>query len=232
MLVVFIRTLILYIIVIVAMRLMGKRQIGQLQPFELAVAIMISELASVPMQNTGIPLINGIVPILTMLAAQILISLISLKSIKARNVICGKPSFLISNGKLNEDIFRNELYTINDLLEQLRNKDIYDIADVEYAILETNGQLSVIPKGLKKAATAEDLNLNVQNIGPAIDLIIDGELIEMNLEKANMSESRLKKELKKMKIESIEDCFFASVSSDGTLFCQANKVRVRGVGKK
>lgn len=232
MLVVFIRTLILYIIVIVAMRLMGKRQIGQLQPFELAVAIMISELASVPMQNTGIPLINGIVPILTMLAAQILISLISLKSIKARNVICGKPSFLISNGKLNEDIFRNELYTINDLLEQLRNKDIYDIADVEYAILETNGQLSVIPKGLKKAATAEDLNLNVQNIGPAIDLIIDGELIEMNLEKANMSESRLKKELKKMKIESIEDCFFASVSSDGTLFCQAKKGRVRGVGKK
>jgi uncharacterized membrane protein YcaP (DUF421 family) len=161
--VVFIRTLILYIVVIIAMRIMGKRQIGQLQPFELAVAIMISDLASVPMQNTGIPLINGIIPILTMLAAQILISFIALKSTKARNIICGRPSILISAGKINEKVFRNELYTLNDLLEQLRNKDIYNIADVEYAILESNGQLSVIPKGSKRNVTPKDLNIIVKN---------------------------------------------------------------------
>ena len=142
MLVVFARTLILYVLVVIVMRIMGKRQIGQLQPFELVIAIMISELASVPMQNTGIPLINGIIPILTLLVAQITMSFISLKSTKARGVICGKPSILIENGRINEKELRKEMYTINDLLEQLRIKNFQNIADVEFAILETNGQLA------------------------------------------------------------------------------------------
>lgn len=223
MLVVFIRTLILYIIVIIAMRIMGKRQIGQLQPFELAVAIMISDLASVPMQNTGIPLINGIIPILTMLAAQILISYISLKSIKARNIICGRPSILISGGKINEKVFRNELYTFNDFLEQLRNKDIYNIADVEYAILESNGQLSVIPKASKKNVTPEDLNISGKYEAPAIDLIIDGDLIENNLDQVKLDKPLLELELKKLGIQSIKDVLFASMDSDGKLFCQAKE---------
>ncbi len=220
MLVVFIRTLILYIVVIIAMRIMGKRQIGQLQPFELAVAIMISELASVPMQNTGIPLVNGIIPILTMLAAQILISFISLKSTKARTIICGRPSVLIAGGKIIEQVFRKELYTLNDLLEQLRSKDIYNIADVEYAILETNGQLSVIPKSGKSKVTREDLNISGQYEAPAVEIIIDGDLIDSNLKLANISKAKLESELKKMNIQSTKDVFFASVGSDGQLFCQ------------
>ncbi len=223
MLVVFLRTLILYIIVIIAMRIMGKRQIGQLQPFELAVAIMISELASVPMQNTGIPLVNGIIPILTMLAAQILISFIALKSSKARDIICGRPSILISSGKINEQVFRNELYTLTDLLEQLRSKDIYDLADVEYAILETNGQLSVVPKASKRNATPEDLNISVKYEAPAIELIIDGDLVTRNLEKANIDRKTLELELKKIGINSIKDVFFASIDSDKKLFCQAKE---------
>lgn len=220
MLVVFIRTLILYIVVIIAMRIMGKRQIGQLQPFELAVAIMISELASVPMQNTGIPLVNGIIPILTMLAAQIRISFISLKSTKARTIFCGRPSVLISGGKIMEQVFRQELYTLNDLLEQLRNKDIYNIADVEYAILETNGQLSVIPKAGKSTIIREDLNISGKYEAPAIEIIIDGDLIEENLKLANFSKAKLESELKKMNIKSTKDVFFACVGSDGQLFCQ------------
>lgn len=223
MLVVFIRTLILYIVVIIAMRIMGKRQIGQLQPFELAVAIMISDLASVPMQNTGIPLINGIIPILTMLAAQILISFISLKSTKARNIICGRPSILISAGKINEKVFRNELYTLNDLLEQLRNKDIYNIADVEYAILESNGQLSVVPKGSKRNITPKDLNINVKNEAPAIDLIIDGDLLVSNLKFVNLDKTALELKLNKIGIKRIKDVLFASMDSDGKLFCQAKE---------
>ncbi len=223
MLVVFLRTLILYIVVIIAMRIMGKRQIGQLQPFELAVAIMISELASVPMQNTGIPLVNGIIPILTMLAAQILISFISLKSSKARDIICGRPSILISAGKINEEVFRNELYTLTDLLEQLRSKDIYDISDVEYAILETNGQLSVVPKAAKRNVTPEDLNIVVKDEAPAIDLIIDGDLVYKNLGRVNMDKVTLEIELNKIGIKRIEDVFFASVNSDGKLFCQAKE---------
>lgn len=223
MLVVFIRTLILYIVVIIAMRIMGKRQIGQLQPFELAVAIMISDLATVPMQNTGIPLINGIIPILTMLAAQILISFIALKSTKARDIICGRPSILISAGRINEKVFRNELYTINDLLEQLRSKDIYNIADVEYAILETNGQLSVVPKAAKRMITPEDLNIIAKYEAPAIDLIIDGDLIAANLEHVNLDKPMLEKELNKLGIKRIKDVFFASMDSDSKLFCQVKE---------
>lgn len=220
LLVVFLRTLILYIIVIIAMRIMGKRQIGQLQPFELAVAIMISELASVPMQNTGIPLINGIIPIMTMLAAQITISFVALKSTKARNVICGRPSILISAGKINEQVFRSELYTLTDFMEQLRSKNIYNIADVEYAILETNGQLSVIPKANKRCATPEDLSISAKYEGPAIDLIIDGELMENNLKLVDLDKNLLEIELNKIGIKKIKDVFFASIDSDKQLFCQ------------
>jgi uncharacterized membrane protein YcaP (DUF421 family) len=179
-LVAFVRTLILYIIVIVVMRMMGKRQIGQLQPFELVVAIMISELAAVPMQDTRIPLINGIVPILTLLLAQIALSFISLKSTKARALICGKPSILINNGRINESVLRNEMYTLNDLLEQLRSKDVANIADVEFAILETNGQLSVIPKSQKRPVTPKDLNIPTNYEGLPLDLIIDGDVIHNN----------------------------------------------------
>lgn len=225
MLVVFIRTIILYTIVIIAMRIMGKRQIGELQPFELAVAIMISDLASVPMQNLGIPLLHGIIPILTMLSIQIIISFITLKSTRARSIICGKPSVLISAGKINESVFQNELYTINDLLEQLRSKNIYNIADVEYAILESNGQLSVIPKAAKRNVTPEDLNLNVKYEAPAIELIIDGDLINENLKKVNLDKSMLEVELNKMGIKRIKDVLFASIDCDGKIFCQAKEGR-------
>ncbi|QNU68353.1 DUF421 domain-containing protein [Ruminiclostridium herbifermentans] len=223
MLVVFIRTIILYTIVIVAMRIMGKRQIGELQPFELAVAIMISDLASVPMQNTGIPLLHGIIPILTMLAIQISISFITLKSKKVRDIICGKPSVLISAGKINEDVFQKELYTLNDLLEQLRTKDIYNIADVEFAILESNGQLSVVPKASKRSVTPEDLNINAKYEAPATELIIDGELIKENLKRLDYDRSTLEYELKKMGINSIKDVLFASIDCQGKLFCQAKE---------
>lgn len=223
MLVVFIRTLVLYTVVIIAMRIMGKRQIGELQPFELAVAIMISELASVPMQNTGIPLINGIIPILTLLAAQILISFISLKSTRARNVICGRPSVLIAAGKINEQVLKNELYTINDLMEQLRSKDIYNIADVEYAILETNGQLSVVPKASKRNVTPEDLNITAKYEAPAIELIIDGDLLESNLARVNMDKNMLELELGKIGVNNIKDVFFASMDINSKLFCQVKE---------
>jgi len=199
---------------------MGKRQIGQLQPFELVIAIMISELASVPMQNTGIPLINGIIPILTLLVAQITMSFISLKSTKARGVICGKPSILIENGRINEKELRKEMYTINDLLEQLRIKNFQNIADVEFAILETNGQLSVIPKPQKRPVCPEDLNIPTKNEGLPIALIIDGEINYENLAKANHDVYWLKTELNKFGIRNLKDVLFASLDSNGNLFYQ------------
>lgn len=220
MLVVFARTLILYTIVVIVMRIMGKRQIGQLQPFELVVAIMISELAAVPMQNTGIPLINGIIPILTLLVAQIALSFISLKSNKARGIICGKPSILIENGKINEDGLSSEMFTLNDLLEQLRIKNIANIADVEFAILETNGQLSILPKSQKRPVNPEDLNISTKYEGLPIDLIVDGEINYKNLQKSNLNENWLSGELSKLGIGNIKRVLFASLDSSGKLYFQ------------
>ena len=219
-LVIFIRTLILYVMVIATMRAMGKRQIGQLQPFELVVAIMISELASLPMQNTGIPLLSGVIPILTLLAAQIATSFISLKSTKARAIICGTPSILIENGKINENVLKKEMYTLNDLLEQLRSKDISNISDVEFAILETNGQLSIIPKSQKRPVNPEDLKIPTDYEGICLDLIIDGKVNLKNLTKANLDKKWLESELKKHGQNDISNVLFASLDSVGNLYCQ------------
>ena len=145
MLITFVRSIILYVIVLVVMRLMGKREIGQLQPFELAIAIMIADLASVPMSEVGIPIINGIIPILSLLVMHLIISFINLKSIKMRQLICGKPSILIYRGKINEKVLIKERFTINELQERLRANNINNLADVEYAILESSGTLSIFP---------------------------------------------------------------------------------------
>lgn len=223
MLVIFVRTIILYAIVVIVMRIMGKREIGQIQPFELVVAIMISELAAIPMQNTGIPLVTGIIPILTLLIAQIAVSFITLKSTKARALICGKPSILVENGKINESVLSSEMYTLTDLLEQLRSKNIASIADVEFAILETNGQLSVIQKSQKRPVNPEDLHIPTEYEGLPLDLIIDGELIHKNLEKAKLDESWLKNELSKAGVNNMTDVFFASLDTAGKLFIQGKR---------
>jgi uncharacterized membrane protein YcaP (DUF421 family) len=223
----FSRTLILFTLVVVTMRVMGKRQIGELQPFELAIAILISELAAVPMQNTGIPLISGIIPILTLLVAQMTLSFISLKSIKARGIICGKPSILIANGKIQEEELKKERFTLNDLLEQLRINNTPNISDVEFAILETNGQLSVIPKSQKRPISPEDLNIPTNYEGLSLDLIVDGHINYNNLVKANLNEAWLIEELKKFGIAKPEDVFFASLDSQGNLYWQT-KTSERG----
>ena len=150
MLITFFRAIVLYLIVLVVMRLMGKREIGQLQPFELAISIMIADLASIPMTEIGIPIFNGIVPILGLLVMHLILSLINLKSLKAREIICGKPSILIYRGKINEKELKKERFTINELEERLRGNNVVNLGDVEYAILETSGQVTVIQKPEKR----------------------------------------------------------------------------------
>jgi uncharacterized membrane protein YcaP (DUF421 family) len=221
MLVVFARALILYFIVVVVMRIMGKRQIGQLQPFELAAAIMISELAAVPMQNTGIPLINGIIPIITLLAAQLFMSFISLKSIRARALICGKPTILIEKGKIKEKELQKELYTLNDLLEQLRINNYPNAADVEYAVLETNGQLSVMPKSQKRPLTPEDMNIKTEYENIPIDAIIDGRVLSDNLKKAGKDLAWLGTELRKKHYDNPRQILYACIDPSGKLHIQA-----------
>lgn len=220
MLIVLVRTLILYAFVVIAMRIMGKRQIGQLQPFELVVTIMLSELAAIPMENPGIPLINGITPILTLLVAQVILSYISLKSNRARAVICGTPSVLIENGKIMEPELHRLRYNLSDLMEQLRAKNIPNISDVEFAILETSGQLSVLPKSQKRPVNPEDINIATNYEGLPNTLIMDGHIIHKNLQKLNLSIQWLEQQLKINGIAKPSDVLFASLDTAGKLFFQ------------
>lgn len=220
MLVSIIRTIILYLIIVLVLRVMGKRQIGQLQPFELVIILMISELAAIPSQDTSIPLIAGLIPVIVLLLLGVAISQISLKSEKARAVICGTPTILINKGQILEDQLRKLRYNISDLLEQLRVKNVPDIADVEYAILETNGQLSVIPKSLKRPVTPDDLKLQISMEGLPYTLIMDGVVQHHNFTKANVTPEWLKQELKKGNINDPKKVFLAVVDSYGNLFYQ------------
>ncbi len=220
MLVIFVRTIILYLLVIFVMRVMGKRQAGELQPFELAAAIMISELASIPMQNTGIPLFNGVIPIITIVFGQVLLSFICLKSNKVRNIVYGKPTILIENGNILERNLKHEMYTLSDLMEGLRMNNVSNIADVEFAILETTGQLSIVLKSQKRPVNPEDLKVPTKYEGISLTLVIDGEVVNENLEKANLTEEWLKTRLRKLGVESAKDVLFASLDSEGKLYYQ------------
>lgn len=217
MLIVFIRTIILYTLIVTLMRLMGKRQIGQLQPSELVVSLIIADLAAIPMGNVGIPLLTGIVPILTLFVSEALISFLSLKSQFARKILSGKPSIVVVKGKIIEKELRKQRFNIDDLIEQLRIKNVSNIEDVEYAILETGGQLSVILKTSKMPIIREDLSINAQYEGLPITLIIDGYLNQNNLSVAGLNENWLKEELKKNNINSVKNVLFAFVTADRKL---------------
>jgi uncharacterized membrane protein YcaP (DUF421 family) len=220
MLLVIIRTLILYATTVLLLRVMGKRQIGQLQPYELVVIIMISELAAIPMQNTGIPLLSGLIPIFILVTAQVTLSYISLKSERARGVICGTPSIVIENSRIVEDELRRQRLNLNDLLEQLRLKNVSDISDVEYAILETSGQLSVILKSDKRPVEPQDLKISPEYEGLPITLIIDGQVINDNLKKVQLDMVWLQNELGKYGIKNVKDVFFASLDAHKQLYYQ------------
>jgi uncharacterized membrane protein YcaP (DUF421 family) len=220
-----VRAAILYILVVLIVRIMGKHQIGQLQPYELVITILISELAAVPMQDPDIPLINGIIPILTLLLIQISLSLLSLKSTIARRIICGGPSVLIENGKIQQSELTKLRYSINDLLEQLRLKDIPNIADVEYAILETSGKLSVIPKSQKRPVNPEDLKITTPYEGLPLTLILDGDLKQKHLQQSRLSEDWLRNELAKFGLTNWDQVLLASLDSTGKLFIQPKDVQ-------
>lgn len=222
MLNIFIRVIILYILVLTVMRLMGKREIGQMQPFELVIAIMIADLASVPMADVGVPIFNGIIPILALLLLQLLISIINLKSIWARKIICGIPTILIFRGKINEEALKKEKITINELQERLRQNNVFNLGDVEYAILETSGQVTVIKKPEKENVIREDLNINVSYQGIPYDLVVDGLVMYKNLQAIGKEYNWLKEQVKKFKIKP-EEALIVTYNAKGEIFCQAKE---------
>lgn len=228
MLILVIRTLILYITVVTSLRIMGKRQLGELQPSELVVAIMISDLASVPMQAINIPILSGIIPVLTLIIAEVFMSYLSLKSKGIRKFISGEPSIIIYNGEIREKELARLRFNINDLLGELRLNGCYDISDVSVAIIETSGKLSVIAKDKARGVTVEDMRIkNPRHEGLPCTLISDGTINKDELARSKKSEEWLMSELKKQGIDSVKQVFIASLDAEEELYIQ-RKIR-RGI---
>jgi uncharacterized membrane protein YcaP (DUF421 family) len=190
-----------------------------MQPFELAIAIMIADLAATPMTEIGIPLLYGIIPILGLLFMHIIISLLNLKSMKMRELICGKPRILIYRGKIDEEAMKKENFTINELQERLRVNNINNLGDVEFAILETSGQISVVPKPEKRPLNPKDFNIKADYEGIAYDLVIDGKIMTENLKKIGKTEKWLEKEVGKFNM-SPEEALVVVLNGDNSIFCQ------------
>ena len=219
MLITFFRSIVLYIIVLIVMRLMGKREIGQLQPFELAISIMIADLASIPMTEVGIPISNGIIPILGLLVMHLIISMINLKSMKAREIICGKPTILIYRGKIMEKELKKERFTINELQERLRGNNVVNLGDVEYAILETSGEVTIIQKPEKRNTIPQDFDIKPEYEGIPYDLVVDGKIMNKNLKIIGKNYMWLKKQVEKFGIKP-EEALVVTLDGKGQIFCQ------------
>ena len=216
----YLRTLILYILLIVVIRMMGKRQVGQMEPSEFVVTMLVANLASIPMQDSGIPLFSGIVPIVTVLGAELLLSSLSIKSIRFRKLLCGKPVILVENGRILQQNLRSTRVTLDELTGHLREKDVLDLRTVQYVILETNGNLSVFPYPKEKPASAKEAGVTVKKQYFPITIISDGKLLTENLQKAGKDNSWVQRVLQEQDA-ALSDTWLLTVDgSDRIYFCR------------
>lgn len=197
----YIRTIILYLTMIIVIRIMGKRQIGQMEPSEFVVTMMVANLATIPMEDDGIALFAGFVPICVILGAELVLSYLNLKNSKLRRLLCGKPVILIENGNIMQQNLRKTRITLDELAGHLREKDVLDIQSVQYAILETNGNLSVFPYPKEKPASARDAGVRVRQQFLPITIVSDGELMEHNLKIAKKDRTWLSRILEENQAE-------------------------------
>ncbi len=211
--VVFIRAVILYLLLIFSVRLMGKRQIGELQPSELAITILISNIATLPVEDTGMPLLTGIVPIITLACLDVIMSWLGIKSRRVRRFTCGTPIIIIRDGKLDQKQMKAIRFTVDDLVASLRGQGIFDISEVQFAVVETTGSLSVYQKHQYKNVTNEDMELKGKDKDPPEVLIADGELVQGAMSRLGLTAEWAENILKKEKT-SIKDVFLMTVDSD------------------
>lgn len=214
MLISLIRITILYFFIIICMRFMGKRQLGELQPTELVITILLSEIAAIPIQDNGVPLINSIVAVLMLVSLEIINSALCLKSAKLRNIIEGNPIVIIRDGIIDQKRLRQLRFSAEDLIEQLRQKDVFDINEVKFAIVETNGQLSVMLKEKNQPITQEAIDSTSPEKGLQCMIVNDGKTLTKNFDECNMNQKKLEKIMKKNKI-SIGDILFMVADSFG-----------------
>lgn len=215
-----IRSIALYIILLLAMKLMGKRQLGQLQPFELVVILVISEMASMAMQSTSATLFSSLLPIATITLLQILISVLNLKSEKLRALFCGKPVFLIRRGVLQERSMAQLHLNLNDIEEMSRAQGYFDLSAIENAIMETNGQLSIMPKSAKRPLQLGDIEADPPEEQMGVLLILDGHVNQAGLRVCGCDEQWLLRRLQTLQISSPRAVFAAGIDENGQFFCQ------------
>lgn len=191
MLVVFLRTIMLYVVIIFAVRLMGKRQLGELAPSELVVTILISNIVTLPIEDTATPMLLGVIPILTLVCLEVIASAITMKSRKLRRIASGSPKIIISNGKINQKQLKELRFTVDDVLEALRSQGVFDIEKVQYAIIETTGVVSAYLKPQEQPLTMASLEGQDENSNPPQVVIDDGDVIYKSLEFLSLSEEWL-----------------------------------------
>lgn len=215
----FVRSVLLFIAAVIAMRVMGKRQVGQLQPFELVVVIMIAELAASPMGDVGVPLLNGVIPVLALVACHGIIAWLCMVSEKFRVWMCGQPTILMRNGVICEKQMRKMAFTLNDLMEAMRQQGIADPSQAETVVLETGGRITVFPKPQARPVTPEDLGLDVGREGLPLPLIVDGHMQADNLRRGGMTEAWLTEKLREAG-HAPEQVLLACLNQKGMLFLQ------------
>lgn len=220
MLTVFVRAVILYVASVAAMRLMGKRQVGQLQPFELVVVIMIAELAATPMGSVGVPLLYGILPMAALIICHGLLTYFSMKSERLRVWLCGRPTVLMRNGVICEKQLRKMSFTLNDLMEELRMGGIQDPAQVSTAVLETSGAVSVFPKADSRPVSPADLGIEVPAEGLPLPLVLDGHVNRANLQRGGLTESWLQKSLHALGYGTPRQVLFCCLNTQGQMMVQ------------
>ena len=206
-----VRTIILYLLIIAGIRLMGKRQVGELEPSELVLALIIADLAAVPMQDFGIPLLAGIIPIFTPLCITMILSVLTMKSIRFRAIICGRPSIIVENGEVNQREMRKNRFTVDELNEELRGQGVTDLSTIKYAILETNGKVSVILYANQRPVSAEQMDLFPDDTGLPMVIINDGRLQADNLKTKGFNDEWLRKRLGEHGVSSVRDVILMTV---------------------
>ena len=213
MIIIFLRSFLLYVLVVIAIRIMGKRQIGELQPSELVITILVSNIATLPLEDLNTPLIPGILSILCLVCFEVLTSWLTLKSRKLRHIISGTPKVVIRNGMLDQNVMRDLRYSVDDLMTALRGNDIFDISEVQYAVVETNGNLSVLERFAKKNVVNEDMNIEKKVCDPPMIIISDGCLIEAALRDIGIEKEWVEQLLKRKNLTE-NDVFLLTVDKD------------------
>ena len=214
MAIILIRTLIIFLALIVAMRLMGKRQLGELELSELVVAVLIADIASIPLQNPSLPLSYGLIPLLVLFCCELIFSGLTYKSIHLRKLLYGRPNFIIERGRIAQQAMHRNRFTLDELTQELRNQGILDIASVEYAVLETNGQLN----------TAEQMHMQTEDTGYFSILINNGRILRDNLRRMGRDERWLQKQVQQRGVQCIEDVYLLMMNDAGQIYFAAKEL--------